>query len=237
MSTLHAKNLQAGYGTAKVLFDVSLQVAPGQVISLLGRNGMGKTTTLNCLVGNLQPTSGAIELGNQSLIGCKPHVIAQAGVALVPEGRQIFPNLSARENLLATACSRKDSSQPQKWTFERVLSMFPALEARLELAGNLLSGGEQQMLAIGRALLTNPSVLLLDDATEGLAPQVRGEIWRCLATLKSENLSIVVVDKNITDLLFLTDTHYVIEKGRIVWQGDSNALKSSKAMQERYLGI
>ncbi len=237
MSMLKVNGLQAGYGESQVLFDVSLSVEPGQIVSLLGRNGMGKTTTLNCVMGNIAPMAGGLEFAGQSIIGAKAHLISQAGIALVPEGRQIFPNLSARENLIATQRAPNYDHAAELWTLERVLAMFPGLAPRLNSPGNLLSGGEQQMLAIGRALLTNPRLLLLDDATEGLAPQVREEIWQCLAGLKSTNLSIMVVDKNLTDLLTVADSHYVIEKGRIVWQGDSAALQSSTDVKERYLGI
>ncbi|MEE9334124.1 MAG: ABC transporter ATP-binding protein [Granulosicoccaceae bacterium] len=237
MSMLQVNGLQAGYGNSQVLFDVSLTVGPGQIVSLLGRNGMGKTTTLNCVMGNITPISGALEFAGQSIVGAKAHLISQAGIALVPEGRQIFPNLSARENLMATQRAPMYPLSSELWTLDRVLTMFPGLEPRLDSPGNLLSGGEQQMLAIGRALLTNPRLLLLDDATEGLAPQVRAEIWQCLAGLKSTKLSIVVVDKNLADMLYVADSHYVIEKGRIVWQGDSAALQSSADVKERYLGI
>jgi len=241
MSMLAVSNLQAGYGESQVLFDVSLKVEPGQIVSLLGRNGMGKTTTLNCVMGNIKPMAGQIEFAGHSLVGSKPHMISQAGIALVPEGRQIFPNLSARENLIATARAPSTASQEMHggdpWTLDRVLEMFPGLAQRLSSPGNLLSGGEQQMLAIGRALLTNPRLLLLDDATEGLAPKVREEIWQCLVGLKATNLSIVVVDKNLSDLLTVADSHFVIEKGRIVWQGDSKSLASSSDVKERYLGV
>lgn len=234
---LDINGLQAGYGESQVLFDVSLSVEPGQIVSLLGRNGMGKTTTLNCVMGNITPLSGTLEFAGQSILGTRAHLISQAGIALVPEGRQIFPNLSARENLIATQRAPRYQQASDPWTLDRVLAMFPALKQRLDSPGNLLSGGEQQMLAIGRALLTNPRLLLLDDATEGLAPQVREEIWQCLGGLKSTNLSILVVDKNLMDLLTIADRHYVIEKGRIVWQGDSTALQSSTDVKERYLGI
>ncbi len=237
MSMLEINGLEAGYGESQVLFDVSLKVELGQIVSLLGRNGMGKTTTLNCVMGNITPLAGTLEFAGQSIVGTKPHLISQSGIALVPEGRQIFPNLSTRENLIATQRVPKYEQSSDPWTLDRVLAMFPGLAQRLNSPGNLLSGGEQQMLAIGRALLTNPRLLLLDDATEGLAPQVRGEIWQCLAGLKSTNLSILVVDKNLVDLLDVADRHYVIEKGRIVWQGDSTALQSSMDVKQRYLGI
>jgi len=235
VTLLDVRELQAGYGSSEVLFDVSLSLREGELVTLLGRNGMGKTTTINALMGLIEPRGGEITLRGQSIRGWPSYRIARAGLAMVPEGRQIFPNLTARENLIATAVEHAAVGEP--WTLPRVLELFPTLEPRLDSMGNLLSGGEQQMLAIGRALMTNPRVLLLDDATEGLAPQVRREIWRCLAQLKTSHLGILVVDKHIEDLIQLTDQHNVIEKGRIVWRGDSAAWQASKDIRARYLGL
>ena len=239
MKLLEVHALQAGYGSSEVLFDINLSVDAGELIALLGRNGMGKTTTINTLMGLITPRAGDIHLRGQAIGGWPSYRIAQAGLALVPEGRQIFPNLTARENLLATAVAKPgtEARLGEPWTLPRVLALFPALEPRLDSMGNLLSGGEQQMLAIGRALMTNPTVLLLDDATEGLAPRVRAEIWQCLAQLKAAGLAILVVDKHVEDLSALADHYHVIEKGRIAWQGDSGAWRASPDIRARYLGI
>ena len=235
MSVLKLEHVRTAYGTSQVLFDVSMQLETGQMISLLGRNGMGKTTTLKTIVGQLQTNGGEITLFGQSTASLAPHQIAQLGVGLVPEGRQIFPNLSTRENLIATANNRFDHRNP--WTLDSVLSLFPALVPKLGLMGNLLSGGEQQMLAIGRALMTNPKLLLLDDATEGLAPQVRQEIWQCLKVLKDQKIAMVVIDKHVNDLLPMVDMHYVMEKGVIVWQGTSADWLADEQAHARFLGV
>ena len=234
---LEVRDLEAGYGASRALFGLDLDVPAGGCASLLGRNGMGKTTTLNALMGLVPGCTGTIRVDGEDVAGWPSHRIARAGLALVPEGRQIFPNLSARENLVATArgggAGHRDGARD--WSLERVLALFPALEPRLGSMGNLLSGGEQQMLAIGRALMTGPRLLLLDDATEGLAPRVRGDIWAALAELKRAGLAILVVDKHVADLKPLVDRHRVLEKGRVAWQGAGEALDADVAA--RYLGV
>ncbi len=232
---LAVEAIESFYGMSQALFGVSLEVRSGQVVALLGRNGMGKTTTVNSIMGLNPPRTGRVRFNDQSLQGLPSHVIARAGLALVPEGRRIFPNLTLRENLVATAANRRGSANP--WTVARVFEMFPTLAERADNMGNALSGGEQQMLAIGRALLTNPQLLILDEATEGLAPMIRAEIWRCLAELKSEGLAILVIDKNLDALMRLADWHYIMEKGQIVWSGDSAALTATSELRARYLGV
>ena len=227
--------LESAYGAQQVLFGIELEVKAGEVVTVLGRNGMGKTTTINSIMGIVTPRAGSVEFDGREIAGARSFKIAQSGLGLVPEGRQIFPNLSVRENLVATAANRQADQSP--WTLERVFGMFPALESRASSMGNLLSGGEQQMLAIGRALMTNPKLLILDEATEGLAPLIRDEIWECLQRIKDDGLSILVVDKNIADLIKLADRHYVIEKGKVVWSGTSDELKADETLQERYLGV
>jgi branched-chain amino acid transport system ATP-binding protein len=202
-------------------------------VSLQGRNGMGKSTTIKSIMGIQSAWRGKIAFKGQSIEKAPSHAIAKLGLGLVPEGRQIFPNLSVRENLIATAIARKARSNP--WTYERVLALFPRLGERAKNFGNQLSGGEQQMLAIGRALMTNPELLILDEATEGLSPLVRQEIWQALRTVRSEGMSILVIDKNLSALLDLCDHHHIIEKGRVVWHGDSAALRSDAALREQYL--
>jgi branched-chain amino acid transport system ATP-binding protein len=201
----------------------------------MGRNGMGKTTTVKSIMGLTPVQAGGISFEGRAISGLSPHRIARAGIGLAPEGRQIFPNLTVRENLVATAHNDMGTSDP--WTLERVLDRFPALAARIGGMGNELSGGEQQMLAIGRALMTNPKLLILDEATEGLAPQIRAEIWRCLEDLKARGQSILVIDKNVAALTRIADRHYIIEKGRVVWSGDSAALTADPDIQHRYLGV
>ncbi|MGZ5194738.1 MAG: ABC transporter ATP-binding protein [Ramlibacter sp.] len=232
---LSVRQLQAGYGRAQVLFDVSFDVQPGQVVTLLGRNGMGRSTTVKCLFGMLPAGSSQIFVGGQQVRGEASHRIARRGLALVPEGRQIFTQLSVEENLVATA--RDNGGKARPWTLERVYGFFPRLKERRQNLGWQLSGGEQQMLAIGRALMTNPKLLVLDEATEGLAPVIREEIWRTLGQLKREGLSQIVIDKNVSHLLRLADHHYVIEKGRMVWQGDSAALREQPDIVHQYLGV
>jgi branched-chain amino acid transport system ATP-binding protein len=213
---LSAYSLASGYGPAQVLFDVSLSVRAGEVVTLLGRNGMGKTTTIRTIMGLVRTRSGRLVFEGRRLDNRPPFHIAQAGLGLVPEGRQIFPTLTVEENLIATAAARFG---PPQWTLERVYELFPVLAERRGNMGNELSGGEQQMLAIGRALMTNPKLLILDEATEGLAPLVRAQIWACLARLKREGQSILLVDKHIDALLRLADRHVIIEKGCVVWTG------------------
>jgi branched-chain amino acid transport system ATP-binding protein len=232
---LSVRRLQAGYGRAQVLFDVSFDVMPGEVVTLLGRNGMGRSTTVKCLFGMLGSTGGEISVGGQPVRGEASHRIARRGLALVPEGRQIFTQLTVEENLIATA--RDSNSAKNPWTLERVYSLFPRLKERRSNLGWQLSGGEQQMLAIGRALMTNPRLLVLDEATEGLAPVIREEIWRTLAKLKDEGLSQIVIDKNVRHLLGLADRHFVLEKGRVVWQGDSASLGAQPEIVHQYLGV
>jgi len=232
---LTVSQLQTFYGSSQALFDVSLEVGEAEIVTLLGRNGMGKTTTLQSIVGTVRAHSGEIKFQGTQILREPAYKIARMGTSIVPEGRQVFPNLTVRENLIATA--RSGSGNKTLWNLDRVLEMFPSLHPRLDFMGNLLSGGEQQMLAIGRALMTNPRLLLLDDATEGLAPLVRVEIWRCVDELKKAGLSILIVDKNLKDLLRVADRNYVIEKGRVVWSGNSLQLASDQALQQRYLGV
>ena len=232
---LRITGLQAGYGSSQVLFGVDFELAAGEVITLLGRNGMGKSTIIKCLTGLLVPSAGSIRLAGAEMAGQPSYRIGRAGVGLVPEGRQVFPNLSVRENLVATASLRNAGTQP--WTLDRVYGLFPRLGERARQLAGQMSGGEQQMLAIGRALMTNPRLLLLDEATEGLAPLIRHEIWTCIGLLKREGLAMIVVDKNIRPLLPLASRHHVIERGRIAWQGDSDALQASPDIVERYLSV
>ncbi|QCO02187.1 ABC transporter ATP-binding protein [Azospirillum argentinense] len=232
---LRVANLTAAYGSSQALFGMELSVDAGEAVTLMGRNGMGKTTTIKAIMGLVAPTGGSIAFEGTEIAGRPPHRVARAGIALVPEGRQVFPTLTVRENLIATAANRFARRDP--WTVERVHALFPRLAER---AGNLarnLSGGEQQMLAVGRALMTNPKLLILDEATEGLAPLVRQEIWDCLARLKDEGQAILVVDKNVHALAALADRHHVIEKGRLVWSGSSAALLADPTLKERYLGV
>jgi branched-chain amino acid transport system ATP-binding protein len=232
---LEVRDLQTAYGRSQVLFGVSLSVGEGQVATLLGRNGMGKTTTVRSIMGIVRPQGGKIVLKNEPLLGLPSYRIAQAGIGLVPEGRQVFPNLTVRENLLATAADRSGRKSP--WTLDRVYLLFPNLRERNSHYGNQLSGGEQQMLAIGRALMTNPKLLILDEATEGLAPLVRSEIYRSIERLKAEGLSILVIDKDVKALTRVAEVHYVLEKGRVVWSGSSADLAASHDVQQRYLGV
>jgi branched-chain amino acid transport system ATP-binding protein len=232
---LEVRNVETFYGESQALFGVSFDVHEGELITLIGRNGMGKSTTVKSIMGLLTPRTGSVDMNGQSLHGYPSYRIARAGIGLVPEGRQIFPNLTVRENLVATAENRNKLREP--WTLERVYAMFPRLKERERHLGANLSGGEQQMVAIGRALLTNPRLLILDEATEGLAPLVRADIWECLARLKRSGLSLIVIDKNIGHLLRLADRHYVLEKGRIVWSGNSADLRSKPDILHQYVGV
>jgi len=232
---LAVEGLQASYGHAQALFDVTFDVQRGEVVTLLGRNGMGRSTTIKCLFGLLPVKAGTITFRGERTNSLPSYRIARRGLALVPEGRQIFPNLTVEENLVATA--RKGPGSGEKWTLKRVYGFFPRLEERRTNLGSQLSGGEQQMLAIGRALMTNPDLLVLDEATEGLAPIVRIEIWKALAVLKNEGLALIVIDKNIGALLDLAKRHFVLEKGRVVWQGGSQALRAEPAIIHQYLGV
>ena len=232
---LKVDNLTAHYGTSQALFGMALEVGSGEVATLLGRNGMGKTTTINSIMGIVKPSGGSIFFDGQELAGRPSFKIANLGLGLVPEGRQIFPNLSLRENLVATASNHQENADP--WTLDKVFDLFPELAARRSSMGNLLSGGEQQMLAIGRALMTNPRLLILDEATEGLAPQIRQKIWAALETLKGENMSILIVDKNLTDLLKIADRNFIVERGEVVWSGGSSELAKDRKALQRYLGV
>ena len=232
---LEVKHLQAGYGSSQVLFDVSFAIAAGGAATLLGRNGMGKTTSIRAVLGLTPVLGGTVRFCGERVDGWSADRIARMGMALVPEGRMIFPTLSVRENLIAFAGNRNHSNTP--WTLERVYALFPRLQERHRHMGNQLSGGEQQMLAIGRALMTNPHLLVLDEATEGLAPLVREDIWRCLQALRAEGQSILVIDKYVQKLVQLADHHTIIERGRVVWQGGSQALEADRAVWQRYIGI
>jgi branched-chain amino acid transport system ATP-binding protein len=232
---LQVRELETAYGESQVLFGMHLEVNDGEAVTLLGRNGMGKTTTVRSIMGLVPPRAGSISFEGKEMRGLKSYQVAQAGLGLVPEGRQIFPNLTVRENLVATAGNRGGRADP--WTLERVFELFPALAARARNMGNQLSGGEQQMLAIGRALMTNPKLLILDEATEGLAPLIRAEIWKCLASLKAAGQSILVIDKSVEALTRIGDRHYIVEKGQVVWVGDSNELRANEDVQHRYLGV
>jgi branched-chain amino acid transport system ATP-binding protein len=232
---LELDGIETAYGHSKVLYGVSLTVAPGEMVTLMGRNGMGKTTTVRSIMGLTPAFAGSIRLDGREIRALPSYRVAQLGVGLVPEGRQVFANLSARENLIATAANRGGAADP--WTFDRVCTLFPRLAERIDSAGSLLSGGEQQMLAIGRALMTNPRLLILDEATEGLAPLVREEIWRCLAELRAAGQAILVIDKNVAALTRLADRHYLIERGRVVWTGTSRELARAPEVQHRYLGV
>ena len=226
------QNLHAGYGRAEVLFGVDMHVRQGAVTTLVGRNGMGKSTTIRCLMGLLTPSQGAIQIFGEDMTGAPPFKVAQAGLGLVPEGRQVFPSLSVVENLRATARPHEDG-----WTEERIVDTFPRLGERKGHFGFQLSGGEQQMLAIGRALMTNPELLVLDEATEGLAPLIREEIWSMLDQLKQTGLSILLVDKNLNELARVSDQYYVIEKGKIVWSGAAEAFSAERTLVEQYLHL
>ena len=232
---LEVSNLSTFYGQSQALFDINLTIEAGQAAALLGRNGMGKTTTIHSIMGIQSASAGTVRYQGKDISKLASFSIAKLGMGLVPEGRQIFPNLTVRENLVATASNRLGKTSP--WTIDRVLGMFPSLDSRITSMGNLLSGGEQQMLAIGRALMTNPNLLILDDATEGLAPLVRQDIWSALLELKNEGMSILIVDKNLNDLIRLADTMTVVEKGLTVWSGDTNTFTRERWVQEKYLGI
>ena len=232
---LELRDVETFYGSIQALFGLSMDCAEGQVTTLIGRNGMGKTTTISSILGIIGCRRGEIRFDGARVDGLPAYEVAQLGIGLVPEGRQIFPNLSVRENLVATAANYSGSDDP--WTLERVLDFFPRLRERLDNQGAQLSGGEQQMLAIGRALMLNPRLLILDEATEGLAPLIRQEIWRRLEQLKQSGLSILLIDKNIDELTQIADRHFIIEKGQIVWQGDSDALIADTELKARYLGV
>ncbi|MFH5923343.1 ABC transporter ATP-binding protein [Roseomonas xinghualingensis] len=232
---LRVEGLQAGYGAAQVLFDVNLHVGPGEVVTLLGRNGMGKTTTVRAIMGLNPPRGGRVEFRGAVVSGLPPEGVARRGIGLVPEGRQIFPTLTVRENLVATAADREKAAKP--WTLKRVFGLFPRLEERASQSARTLSGGEQQMLAIGRALMTNPHLLILDEATEGLAPVIRAEIWATLTALKAEGQAILLIDKTLAALRRLADRHTVLEKGRTVWTGTGEELDRDSARVRAWIGV
>jgi branched-chain amino acid transport system ATP-binding protein len=232
---LEVRGLQTSYGRSQVLFEISFDVNESQVVTLLGRNGMGKTTTVRSIMGMVRPGKGTIAFDGKPIFGEASYRVAQAGLGLVPEGRQVFPNLTVRENLVATAANRSGSAHP--WTLDKVFSLFPNLKNRKDNLGNQLSGGEQQMLAIGRALMTNPRLLILDEATEGLAPLVRAEIYSSIERLKAGGMAILLIDKDVRELTRIADRHYVLEKGRVVWSGDSAELSANLDIQHRYLGV
>ena len=230
---LTVEGLQAAYGDSRVLFGIDLSVARGEVVTLLGRNGMGKTTTVRSIFGLLRPRGGRVSIDGRDLTAAAPHLVARAGLGLVPEGRQVFAPLTVEENLIATARTRGKA----KWTLDKVYALFPRLKERRRNMGDQLSGGEQQMLAVGRALMTNPALIVLDEATEGLAPLIREEIWSCLRHLKDEGEAILVIDKNVDALLPLADRHVVIEKGRVAWQGTSADLAADPRVKDRFLHV
>ena len=234
-SLLQIENLQAAYGRSQVLFGVNLEVYSGTVVSLLGRNGMGKTTTIRSLLGITQASAGKVRFSCQEVQQWPAYRISRLGIGLVPEGRQIFPLLTVRENLLATAANRHNLNSA--WDLKKVYDLFPILRDRRDQLGNSLSGGEQQMLAIGRALMTNPKLLILDEATEGLAPLIRDEIWGVLESLKEQGQSILLIDKNLEQLMRLVDQHFLMERGRIVWEGMSKELRKNPELIRRYLGV
>ena len=232
---LRVEAIEASYDQNQVLFGTSLEVRRGEVVALMGRNGMGKTTTVHSVVGVLRPRAGTISFEGRTLNGLPPYRIARLGIGLVPEGRQVFPTLTVRENLVATAANH--GRLPQPWTLERVFELFPQLKTRIGQLGGTLSGGEQQMLAIGRALMLSPKLLILDEATEGLAPLIREEIWSCLRRLKDLGHSILLIDKNLDELAPLAERSYVMEKGRIVWEGTTADLIGNEALRLAYLGV
>lgn len=233
---LEVRELEAGYDGTQVLFGVDLAIGEGELVTLLGRNGMGKTTCIRAILGLVRPSSGRVTVDGREVAGLPPHRIARLGIGLVPEGRQVFASLTVEEHLLAVARPPTRRGY-QPWTRDRIFALFPRLAERRNSRGNQLSGGEQQMLAIARALSTNPELLILDEATEGLAPLVRREIWQVLAELRAAGLSILLVDKHIEALLRLADRHYVMEKGRVVWRGSTAAFRAEPGLAERYLGV
>ena len=236
MSTLlEISGLEAGYGASQVLFGVDLAVREGEAVALLGRNGMGKTTTVRAVLGLVRVSTGRVAFGGERIDGWAPDRIARCGIAVVPEGRQIFPNLTVEENLTAFAANRTSSREP--WTPQRVFDLFPRVAERRRHMGNQLSGGEQQMLAIGLALVTNPRLLILDEATEGLAPLIREEIWRCLRGLTRGGQTVLIIDKYVERLVALAQHHTILERGRVVWQGGSSALAADRGLWHRYLGV
>jgi branched-chain amino acid transport system ATP-binding protein len=232
---LQVDALCSGYGRSQVLFGVGLHVAEGEIVGLLGRNGMGKTTLVRSLLGLIKPSAGTVMFGGDPIAGMAPHRVARHGIAVVPEGRQVFGNLSVLEHLTAFVRGKPDASRG--WTPERLFELFPRLADRRSNLGGQLSGGEQQMLAIARALVTNPRLLILDEATEGLAPRVREEVWQVLATLRRAGHAMLVIDKYVHRLIELADRHVILEKGRVVWSGSSAQLDADRSLWSRHLGL
>ena len=232
---LELRGVEAAYARSQVLFGIDLTVAAGEVVTLIGRNGMGKTTTVRCIVGLMPLRAGNITFEGRPIDGAPSYRICQTGIGLVPEGRQIFPNLSVRENLICNGVARDPAER--RWSLDRILSIFPRLAERIDHGGNKLSGGEQQMVAIGRALMTNPKLLIFDEATEGLAPLVREQIWGCIEDLKRERQAILLIDKNLDRMLEIADRHYVIEKGLVVWKGSSRELRADETISRLYLEV
>ena len=232
---LEIDGIETCYGLSQVLFGLSLKVQSGEMVALMGRNGMGKTTTVRSIMGLTPAMKGTILFSGRAIHALPAYQVAKIGIGLVPEGRQVFPNLTVRENLVATAANRSKAAEP--WTLAKVCALFPRLAERTANMANQLSGGEQQMLAIGRALMTNPRLLILDEATEGLAPLIRTEIWQCLTRLKAAGQSILVIDKNVEALIRIADRHYLIERGKVVWTGSSPELAAAPEVQHRYLGV
>lgn len=235
MSMLKVDAINSFYDSTQVLFGMSLTVNEGEVVTLLGRNGVGKTSTIRSIMGLMAPRAGSITFQDKDITGWAPYRIARCGIGLSPEGRHVFPNLTTTENLTAAARNSKNLDNP--WTVEKVLELFPALEPRSRTLGGKLSGGEQQMLSIGRALMTNPHLLLLDEATEGLSPLLRRQIWESLTQLKRNRQSILLIDKNLEALLKIGDRHYIMEKGNVVWSGTSDSLAHNHELQKKYLGV
>ena len=232
---LSVHEIDSFYGTTQALFEMSIEVNEGEIITLLGRNGMGKTTTIRSIMGLIKPRAGSIWFQDQNITDWPAFRIANAGLGLAPEGRHIFPNLTVMENLVATSNNKNQFSDP--WTVEKVLALFPGLESRMKIKGNRISGGEQQMLSIGRALMTNPKLLLLDEATEGLSPLLRKQIWNSIIQLKDNHQSILLIDKNLESLMKIGDRHYIVEKGHAVWSGSSSELASNDELQQKYIGL
>ena len=235
MPILSVDNIEAFYGQTQALFGISIEINQGEVVTLLGRNGMGKTTTIRSIMGLVKPATGSIHFEGTEITRWPAYRVANAGVGLAPEGRHIFPNLSVMENLIATAHNKNELDNP--WTVDKVMALFPALEPRAKIKGGRISGGEQQMLSIGRALMTNPKLLLLDEATEGLSPLLRAQIWESISQLKDNRQSILLIDKHLDSLLRIGDRHYIVEKGYVVWNGNSEELRSDQELQQRYIGI
>jgi branched-chain amino acid transport system ATP-binding protein len=232
---IEARGIHAYYGASHVLHGVDLEVRRGETIGLMGRNGMGKTTLIRSILGLLPPRSGEVWVHGRNMTGTAPHVIARAGIAYVPEGRGVFPNLSVRENLVMAARPGPDGRR--EWTYERVLATFPKLGERLDHGGQQLSGGEQQMLTVGRALMTNPDVLILDEATEGLAPLIAREIWAILRQIRDTGIAAIIVDKNISAVSAVADRIMVLVKGSVAFSGSAGALQGDPDLLQRHLGI